>query len=446
MLKKFAVHWVGTISLVIAFAGIGICLFQRGSTAFAEGSESEIRLVNLAGEQDKVVLDYQSQGCFHGMAYRLEYTPTPTPHLTVTERGLEGTTPRLIGIVTLTAEQVSSLDNTLRFFRKHDREGACTTRDMLEVTVYRNGEKSATESHEDATCSRGVLEDANPQDIQALIPFGRWKKLRSDIAPILSLRNVVALAQTANQKELATIAYPLMPRKETEAYVTLRIERQERDQHQRGKQMVQHLPGYAAMQERFNVDSIDLGHINLLPYSLYTKLSVRTPHLVDASRWFDPSEHDKPRYDWNQFLQVHQAVEKAVMRHRWVSQWKKAGPGRTVESHIFGTTAITEEEPQKYVYPAWRHAGLQGLPRYEVLLRRNDDTWIEVYFGDKDARALVVSADPPKKGKGLFWLDTVTLSYHPTQAVPEYGIVTPDGTWKQNRLPDKKTSAWFKNI
>lgn len=195
------------------------------------------------------------------------------------------------------------------------------------------------------------------------------------------------------------------------------------------------LKGYTALQREFRVQEVMLGDINLLPYSLFADLRAVRPRLVDAARWFDPIEKGRPRYSWSDFLTVHGDVEQVASRHTWLADWKQAGAGRTIESHIFGIRPWEELDLAHLVTPAWKHAGLKGTPGLELLLRRGDRTWAELYLSKDDPAGLIVSAKPTTAENPSHWLDRLTISYHPTQTVPDYVIVTPKGTPTRNQRP-----------
>src|SRR6185503_5271411 len=69
---------------------------------------------------------------------------------------------------------------------------------------------------------------------------------------------------------------------------------------------------------------------------------------------------------------------------------------------------------QLSILPPWQDAGLRGTPGYSLLLRRPDDTWIQVIFGREEPRALMLSSFVrPRDGKTPHWLDEFDLSFHP---------------------------------
>ncbi len=416
-------------------------LLWRGdpATAIAQTEPpSGITLSALAGGRSAVI-DFQSSGCGHFDHFRLRYEPSPTPRLLVTDlkprwvrdfqtgKEPEDTSPRPLSVVLISPGQVARFDNLLRFYRRPGKRGGCTTSDTVTVTLYEDEHETAVETFVDDTCQADTLADADPRDLRTL---------KISDAPALSLRRVFETAERAAKRGLSAIPYIAPPREQTEAYQSVRWKRAEERTQKQARRMAETLPGYAALRREFRIHRLMLGHINMLPYSLHPDLNSLRPRLVDTAWWFDPVVRGRPKYDWNQFLAVHREVERVVGAHVWVAGWKKAGPGRTVEAQVFGLRPNTETDMAFSVVPAWKHARLKGVPHYEVLLRRGDDTWATLYFGKEDRRALIERAIPPKSGDqraGGHWLDTLPdLFYHPTEKVPEYAVVSPNGTWARN--------------
>jgi len=214
MSRKIRLYAIGIASVVIPLIGIVVRSTEPGNTAFAEPSKSPIVLASLNRKQDRVVLDFTSRGCFQNRAYRLEYRPTPSPRLIVSNLlqmgGLISQTAQAsapLATVTLTPEQVKRLDNTLRFFRERRGFGGCTTVDTLGVTLYHRGKESEREVNQDDSCRRSSLEDATPQQLQALRSSSQGKQFPVNVGPILSLDKVVSAAMTANTQGRAVVPY-----------------------------------------------------------------------------------------------------------------------------------------------------------------------------------------------------------------------------------------------
>jgi hypothetical protein len=394
----------------------------------------------IVGRNEYALIDFESTGCFSHSHFRLRYEPTPVPRLLVTDcdpdlqdaksgRLTRNRRPPDLGVVELTPEQVARLDNLLRFYRKNDQRGGCTTNDTISVVLYQNGFPVRHETFVDSTCESGLLADADPRDLSAL---------KRDDAPALSIWSVIEAAARAKKRGLSIVSYQAPPREQTNAYRAVRERQEAAHEAKRAQKLLKELAGYHALSQEFRVQEVWLGDVNLLPYSLYTTLTAIRPRMVDSAWWFDPVVKGRPQCDWNQFLAVHREVERVVARHAWISAWKKAGRGRTAEAHIFGVIPTEETDLGTSVTPAWRHAGLKGAPRYQILLRREVNTWVELYFGKDDSRALILDASPARDDEitsSGHWLDGMTLFYDPTQEAPDYVVVSPDGTWKRNTRP-----------
>lgn len=415
-----------------------LCVGLLATLATLWPQQRPISLASLAGEAQSVVLDFRSDGCFHSNHYRLRYQPIPIPRLFITDldpdqgvtvSGTQATAkprPKELAMVELTPEQVKRLDNMLQYYRKHDRDGGCTTVETLTVSLYQAGQERRTERYQDGTCRSELLADADPRDLAAL---------KIDGAPGLSIPAVVATALQATKRGATRVGYVTLPRDQTAAYREVGERRGEEQTDQLAKRMAEELDSYDALQREFRVEESTLGWINGLPYSLYLQLRALKPRLVDAAWWFNPAENERARYDWNQFLAVHRSVERAADAHPWLAAWKQAGPKRSVEAQIFALRPYTETDVARFATPAWKHATLKGMPGYQLLLRRDGRACATIYLGKEDERALILDVQPPiDEGNdgSRHWLDDLTVSYHPTQHMPDYMIVTPDHSWTRN--------------
>ena len=104
--------------------------------------------------------------------------------------------------------------------------------------------------------------------------------------------------------------------------------------------------------------------------------------------------------------------------------------------HAFGLRPESDDLARA-VLPIWREAGFHGTPRYEVLARRADASWVRLFFDDRDPRVLVSysmepPADPPH------WLDTLDVAFHPRcakgQPSARYAVIEPDGRWTVHEI------------
>ncbi len=284
-----------------------------------------------------------------------------------------------------------------------------------------------TEEYSDRTCRVYLLADADPADLQ---------ELQLKAGPAITLDAVVRQAEVGKKKGLKSVPYRETPRLETYAYQSVLRKRDDENEKRIANSLITSLPGYESLRQEFTVTGVSMGYINLHAYSFHPTLKATQPRMLDAAWWFDPAPDNKPRYDWNDFLRVHHEAEALVEKHAWITEWKKAAPGRTADFQLLGITPITKEIPASYL-PAWNHAGLKGKPFCEIYLRRSTGV-ATIYFGKDDPRALILSTGSPEAGaqKTTHWLDNVWgIFYHSTQQVPEYIVVEPDGSWTKNTRP-----------
>lgn len=201
---------------------------------------------------------------------------------------------------------------------------------------------------------------------------------------------------------------------------------------EQSRMMYQALDGSDRINQIFVVENSYLGHLYPVKgYSLFVYLSGNQENLVDSASWYNPVENGKPKYTWHEFFAVYQHVEDIVSQHQWLHEWKMAGKDRRIEAQISGTTPYIENI-EIFVLPPWNHAGIQGIPQYEITLRSEHKQGesrlpTTIFFGDNDQRALIVRSD---RDEGFHWLDNIEVFYHPTQEIPEYVVVTPRGEWR----------------
>lgn len=212
-------------------------------------------------------------------------------------------------------------------------------------------------------------------------------------------------------------------------------------------QMCYGLAGIDVVTNSFTVYSADLGHINSLPYSLNVILDPdgRNTRLVNTAWWFDPVDEKSKTaaYDWLAFMKCYEEVNSIASKHKWLAAWRDAGTNRTVQACIFGVRPYTETMLEELVVPGWKHAGMKGTPEYEIKLRRAGQWCGTIFLSKDDPRAFV---ETMHSGDGRHWLDRHDISYHPTQEIPEYILVEPNGEWsrntrRKNAIPTKPSTA-----
>src|SRR5262249_61621306 len=111
------------------------------------------------------------------------------------------------------------------------------------------------------------------------------------------------------------------------------------------------------------------------PESLFLGIAPGGPAVLEETRWHDLLVDGKPSSTWNDFLAVYEAASAAAAKQRWLFDWKKAAPERTLNLEAVGRQGFTETQTDFFVLPPWRAAGFSGTPQFEILLREKGD-WI----------------------------------------------------------------------
>jgi hypothetical protein len=210
------------------------------------------------------------------------------------------------------------------------------------------------------------------------------------------------------------------------------LRRAQKDAREQAYRIYQALDGFEQIAEQFVVKQYFLGNIILGTYSLIMNVHKKHAYLVDSAEWSNPVNDGNAEYTWHDFLSTYQQVQHVVSSHVWLHDWKLAGGKRQIEAQISGRMphAAADIDLEFFGTSAWKHKGLQGVPQYEVLLRIEGNWCATIFFGDDDENALIINAS--SSFDGPYWLDRMEFFYHPTQDVPEYVVVTPDGEWIQN--------------
>ncbi|WP_125206281.1 hypothetical protein [Capsulimonas corticalis] len=156
-----------------------------------------------------------------------------------------------------------------------------------------------------------------------------------------------------------------------------------------------HLDGYHALAEKFVLVDSDIGDINLLQYSLCSDMTRRGPALVDGARWYDPIINEKPKYDWNTFLENYHRSGVAAARQAWLSAWKRKSHG-SLGFTSFGGSGMENGDDMAIAIKAWRRGGLVGLPRFQYDLRQGREWVGSVYLDTSGRQALAYNAGDPE--------------------------------------------------
>jgi len=185
------------------------------------------------------------------------------------------------------------------------------------------------------------------------------------------------------------------------------------------------LEGYLEAMDRFRVDKVQSGSINMQPDSLFLEISARYPSLLDGAWWWNPLKDGKPTSNWREFLAVYDAALRRVEGQAWLQDWKNAAPDRTLEVHAVGRVGFAARMRDNFVVPPWKDAKFRGDPEFEILMRRKGDWCGTVWLSSTEPGALIATAH---KGPGDHWFDRLEFSFHPK--VPTYGRVDAAGSFE----------------
>lgn len=336
---------------------------------------------------------------------------------------------RYLAVVELNKEQVLLFDKMLDCYRQPGRATTPTSR-RITLKQYEGGRSRIAEHYETHNSRVSLREDALPSDLAILGISG---------GPVLSLGQVASLAWKAHQAKRTAVAY--VPADPHLTYASLKASikvRTLRDQ-QKGQRTLEAVPDYDVLRMSFFVRKAwAQGEYVSSSGVFWCTLVPRNPGTVDSACWAISNEKYLTKMSAKWFLNAFAATESAVSRHPWMQKWKQQREGRWIDADILDSSPLgeTPEKIEESVLPAWKHAGFAGLPAYQVHLRRPDNTWIELYLGEEETRALAVGVDPPKLTKDILHpVDELDVLFYPEQKAPGYAVVLPDGTAWVNTRP-----------
>lgn len=341
---------------------------------------------------------FESRGCFHHYAYEIEFKRAPglTATIVKIEDEWDKSAKKYIkdkrtalGTVNVSDEEAAGLDRLLDFYRKQ-KFVACTTVDTISVTLRE---------------AKGVIAKESFTDGSG----------RSDSVEGLTL------FRDLEDKALAK------PRRKVEKDPEL----VEKEEAAKANEACRRLAGYEHFSKAFKVVDAQIGSVNMMPDSLFVEIEATRPALINSVWWWNPTSKGKPSLNWDDFLKAYNSAESAMAAHPWLKEWKKMPGERELELHMLGGEIGAKEwEMKNIVMPLWRHAGFQGEPKYCFLGRRGNHAWVEFYFGDREARALVPASSQPDPGASSM-IDKVDVSWHPNgkagDACSYYAVIENDG-------------------
>ena len=222
-----------------------------------------------------------------------------------------------------------------------------------------------------------------------------------------------------------------------------------------GVALVRRTSGYDALAKRYRIKRPDIGeHIGRDEaedrYTLNVTLLPKTSGVVTEFDVENPvsKTEQKARYDWSQLLPIFAHAERLAKQFAWLRVWKNSGPNRRIEAQIYGKTLNTEYERSLHedIWPAWKNAGLRGVPYMELRLRwtENDEgANATIYLplpNSGETRALIVASRRPPHaagttGAGKHWLDNLSFRSDAVAENRQVIIVSPNGDWKLLSLP-----------
>ena len=196
------------------------------------------------------------------------------------------------------------------------------------------------------------------------------------------------------------------------------------------------LPKYDALLQSFVIDRAEVGDFDDNDYAdaLVVELRATGPSVFSSVEWSNPlRKNGVPRFDWGTFMKVYAEASVIVARHTWLTTWREASPGRSVELELHADHIGEDRfELETFTMPVWRDAGFRGYPTVSVLARRSGTTWAQLYLGASESRALVTEVSGQEKAP-LHWLDGLPIFFHPNCSPDDesshYAIVEPSGHW-----------------
>jgi len=198
------------------------------------------------------------------------------------------------------------------------------------------------------------------------------------------------------------------------------------------------LKGFNNFIKYFKVDFQRTGMINSMPESMYFYIYSRKNNLINSITLWNPIHKDKLSSNWDEILNYYYEANNILSKHKWLLKWKNAGTNRSIDLYILGNS-IGEEKFDYYnfILPPWRHAFLKEKPMYKIVLSGPKRWTADIYFNKIENKLLIPSIN--KKVYNIkHWIYKYKILYHPTNKIPEYIIVNPNGKHYLNKIKKRK--------
>lgn len=209
------------------------------------------------------------------------------------------------------------------------------------------------------------------------------------------------------------------------------------------------MKGYGPAQKIFNIDDSGSGYFSTFPYSVEINLTSKKYAFLKID-WYVPIKNNTPQYDWTDLIKLYGKLEKIIQSNEWLLEWarrsQKQSKNRYIRLTIVGVKTNTAYDFQKDVYKPWQHAGMMGVPAWELMLYNDNHFKANVYFAEGIRYAIVLelnygvgskdfyAGDFDPKGNDKFsWYNKLSFFYNAKEKIPHYILIEHDGKWKINR-------------
>lgn len=197
----------------------------------------------------------------------------------------------------------------------------------------------------------------------------------------------------------------------------------------KGKSLCAELAGFKTLEKLFTIQnptcSLASGR-----GTLHVVLRAKASRTLDTVVWDNPYTARKDPQDWYDLMHTHMEAEKEIGKFSWVGNWKQGSVGRSLELRLRGDKIEpTGFDSKIECLPAWKHAGFLQ-PTVRIIARNKDLSYIDMYFGNEETRALVVTTSDPDPNATVA-LDRIDVSWRPGGETGErssrYAVVEQDG-------------------